>query len=87
MKIDPKPFEYAVAQAKAHLNDVRTDLLTTKAEYQSKLANMQVSEAQYKFAKREEKRQYDLWKRTFLLRRNMKKRKINHYYLSRNQYV
>lgn len=65
VKIDPKPFEYAVAQAKAHLNDVRTDLLTTKAEYQSKLANMQVSEAQYKFAKREEKRQYDLWKKNF----------------------
>ncbi|WP_153447314.1 HlyD family secretion protein [Vibrio algicola] len=65
LTIDAKPYKIAVQQARSHLDDVRTGLLTTKAEYKSKLANLAVSENQYNFAKREEKRQYDLWQKKY----------------------
>ncbi|WP_086984524.1 HlyD family secretion protein [Vibrio aphrogenes] len=60
LQIDPKPYEIAVAQAQANLSDVRTSLETLKAEYQSKLANIEVAKSQLDYARIEEKRQYDL---------------------------
>ncbi|WP_245879947.1 HlyD family secretion protein [Vibrio gangliei] len=60
VQIDPKPYEIAVAQAEANLADVRTDLETLKAEYQNKLANIEVAQSQLDYARIEEKRQYNL---------------------------
>jgi len=60
LKIDPTPYKIAVEQARANLNDVKTSLTTLKAEYQSKLANIEVSKSQHNYLKKEEKRQLDL---------------------------
>ncbi len=65
LKIDPMLYQIAVQRAKANLNDVKTSLKTLQAEYQSKLANIDVSQAQYDYAKREEKRQRDLLKKHY----------------------
>ena len=65
VNIDPKPYQYAVDRAKANLADIRTDLETTKAEYQSKLANIDVAKSQLNYARKEEKRQYDLRKKNY----------------------
>ncbi|MFH0256523.1 HlyD family secretion protein [Vibrio rumoiensis] len=65
VQIDPTPYEYAVDRAKANLADVRTDLETLKAEYQSKLANIEVAKSQLDYARLEEKRQYNLRKKSY----------------------
>ncbi|NAW57456.1 MULTISPECIES: HlyD family secretion protein [unclassified Vibrio] len=61
-QIDPEPYEIAVAQAQANLKSTAVDLNTTKAEYDSKLANIDTSHSQLAYAKREEKRQANLKK-------------------------
>lgn len=65
IQVDPKPYQYAVDRAKANLDDIRTSLETTKAEYQSKLANIEVAKSQLDYARKEEKRQYDLRKKNY----------------------
>ncbi|HCH01982.1 MAG TPA: hemolysin D [Vibrio sp.] len=65
VQIDPTPYEYAVDRAKANLADVRTELETLKAEYQSKLANIDVAQSQLDYARLEEKRQYNLRQKNY----------------------
>ncbi|MCG9697680.1 HlyD family secretion protein [Shewanella sp. Isolate11] len=60
LKIDPKPYEIAVEQAKANLSDVNTSLTALKAEYDSKQANIEVEQSQYQYLQREQLRQQDL---------------------------
>ena len=61
-QIDPKPYQIAVQQARANLKSTEVDLNTIKAEYASKLANIETSKSQLAFAQREEKRQVNLQK-------------------------
>ncbi len=65
LQIDPTSYEIAVEQARANLNDVKTTLTTLKAEYQSKLANIEVSKSQHDYLKKEEKRQLDLLRKKY----------------------
>ncbi|MFV0575109.1 MAG: HlyD family secretion protein [Vibrio sp.] len=65
VQIDPKPFEIALARATANLDDVRTELHTLKAEYQNKLANIDVAQSQLDYARIEERRQANLRKKNF----------------------
>ncbi|MDW6017062.1 HlyD family secretion protein [Vibrio plantisponsor] len=65
LQIDPTSYKIAVEQARANLNDVKTTLTTLKAEYQSKLANIDVSKSQHEYLKKEEKRQLDLLKKKY----------------------
>ncbi|MFV0431214.1 MAG: HlyD family secretion protein [Alphaproteobacteria bacterium] len=66
LEIEPTVYEIAVEQAKANLNDVKTTLTTLKAEYDSKLANIKVSQSQHIYLQKEEKRQYDLVKNKYV---------------------
>lgn len=61
-QIDPEPYQIAVTQAQANLNSTVVALNTTKAEYDSKLANIEVLRSQLAFDQREERRQADLKK-------------------------
>lgn len=54
--VDAKPYELAVAQATSDLKTTVIDLNTIKSQYQSKLANIEVSKSQLDYAKREEAR-------------------------------
>ncbi len=65
LQIDPTSYQIAVEQARANLNDVKTTLTTLKAEYQSKLANIEVSKSQHDYLKKEEKRQLDLLRKKY----------------------
>lgn len=76
------PYEYAVDRAKANLADVRTELETLKAEYQSKLANIDVAQSQLDYARIEEKRQYNLRQKIILLKQIMIQRDRKPYYLN-----
>ncbi|MGB5120732.1 MAG: HlyD family secretion protein [Vibrio fluvialis] len=66
LQIDPTSYEIAVSQARANLNDVSTSLTTLKAEYQSKLANIDVSKSQHEYLKKEEARQLNLLKKKYI---------------------
>ncbi len=65
-KIDPKPYLIAVEQAKASLNNVKTDLDTIKAEYQSQLAKINVAKSQLDYLKKEQARQLNLLKNKYI---------------------
>lgn len=54
--VDPKPYQLAVSQAKSALNNTVIELNTIKSQYQSKLANIAVSQSQLAYAQREEGR-------------------------------
>lgn len=58
--VDPRPFKLAVEQAQSDLNNTVIDLKTIKSQYQSKLANIKVSQSQYAFAARQEGRERSL---------------------------
>lgn len=58
--VDPEPYQLAVTQAESDLNNTVIDLKTIKSQYQSKLANIQVSRSQYEYALREETRLHRL---------------------------
>lgn len=58
--VDPKPYQLAVAQAESDLNTTVIDLNTIKSQYQSKLANIAVSQSQHQYAQREEDRLHRL---------------------------
>ncbi|WP_234262369.1 HlyD family secretion protein [Klebsiella aerogenes] len=58
--VDPEPYQLAVTQAESDLNNTVIDLKTIKSQYQSKLANIRVSQSQYEYALREEKRLHRL---------------------------
>ena len=62
-KLDPTPFQVAVAKAEAKLALVRTDLETLRASYREKQAEMTMAQTRLSFAKKEKQRQVDLAKR------------------------
>jgi len=66
LQVDPTSYDIAVQQARANLNDVKTTLTTLKAEYQSKLANIEVSKSQHEYLKKEEARQLNLLKKKYI---------------------
>jgi len=66
LQMDPTSYEIAVEQDRAHMNDVKTTLTTLKAEYQSKLANIEVSKSQHEYLKKEEARQLNLLKKKYI---------------------
>ncbi|HRA82408.1 MAG TPA: HlyD family secretion protein [Thauera sp.] len=65
-RIDPTPFEVAVAKAAAKLAQVRIDLAATKAEFREKQAEIAVAQTRYAFARKDQKRQADLVARNFI---------------------
>lgn len=58
--VDARPYQLAVAQAESDLNNTLIDLKTIKSQYQSKLANIAVSQSQHEYAQREEDRLHRL---------------------------
>lgn len=64
--IDPVPFETAVAQASAQLEQVRIELLSQQAAYEEKLAEIELAKTTLSFNQRDEKRQADLLKKHFI---------------------
>jgi membrane fusion protein (multidrug efflux system) len=65
-RIDPAPFQVAVAKAEARLAQVRVDLAATKAEFREKQAEISLAETRYTFARKEQQRQADLVARQFI---------------------
>ncbi len=65
-RIDPAPFEVAVAKAAAKLAQVRIDLAATKAEFREKQAEIVVAQTRYTFARKDQQRQADLVARNFI---------------------
>ncbi|MEC5397323.1 HlyD family secretion protein [Uliginosibacterium sp. H1] len=65
-RLDPAPFQVAVARAEAGLAEVRTDLAAVRASYRAKQAELAVARSKRDFAMREEKRQADLVARNFV---------------------
>ncbi|MGD8385167.1 MAG: biotin/lipoyl-binding protein, partial [Lysobacterales bacterium] len=59
-RIDPAPFEVAVAKAEADLAQVRTDLAATRAAYREKQSEIKLARTRYDFALKNERRQADL---------------------------
>ncbi|WP_407576258.1 HlyD family secretion protein [Raoultella terrigena] len=58
--VDSRPYQLAVAEAESDLNSTIIDLKTIKSQYQSKQANIQVSQSQHEYARREEARLHRL---------------------------
>lgn len=65
-RIDPAPFEVAVAKAEAKLAQVRTDLAAMKASYRGKQAEIELARTRHAFALRDQQRQADLVARNFI---------------------
>ncbi|MDC0611401.1 HlyD family secretion protein [Vibrio sp.] len=64
--LDKTPFEIAVEKSKANLNDVKTDLLTMQANYESKKAEIAVAKSQLSYLHKDELRQRNLLKRKYI---------------------
>ena len=64
--VDPMPFKVAVAQAEAQLDQVRIDLLSQKAAYEEKQAQIEQAENTLAYNQRDEKRQADLLKQHYI---------------------
>ncbi len=64
--VDPTPFNVAVAQAQAQLEQVRIDLLSQKAAYEEKQAQIEQAENTLAYNQRDEKRQADLLKQHYI---------------------
>lgn len=64
--LDKRPFEVAVAKARANLARVKTDLSALKASYSELQAQLELAQSRYAFAQSEEKRQADLLKKDYL---------------------
>lgn len=64
--VDPVPFKVAVAKAEAQLEQVRIELLSEKAAYEEKLAEIKVAENTLAYNERDEKRQADLLKQHYI---------------------
>ena len=59
-RLDPAPFEVAVAKAEAKLAQVRTDLAALKASYREKQAEITLARTRLAFAQKDQQRQADL---------------------------
>jgi membrane fusion protein (multidrug efflux system) len=55
-RIDPQPFQIALAKANANLAQVRTELASLQASYKEKQAEIQLAKTRLKFAEKEQKR-------------------------------
>ncbi len=59
-RLDPAPFQLAVAKAEAKLAQVLTDLATLRAGYREKQAEIAMARTRFTFAKKEQRRQAEL---------------------------
>jgi membrane fusion protein (multidrug efflux system) len=65
-RLDPAPFQVAVAKAEAKLAQVRTDLAALKASYREKQAEIILARTKYAFAQEDQRRQADLVAKNFI---------------------
>lgn len=65
-RLDPAPFQVAVAKSEARLAQVRTDLAALKAGYREKQAEITLARTKYAFVLKEQKRQADLAAKNFI---------------------
>jgi len=65
-RLDPAPFQVAVAKAEAKLAQVRTDLAALKASYREKQAEIALARTKYAFSQKDQRRQADLVARNFI---------------------
>lgn len=65
-RLDPAPFQVAVAKAEAKLAQVRTDLSALQASYREKQAEIVLARTRLAFATRNQHRQADLVARNFI---------------------
>jgi membrane fusion protein, multidrug efflux system len=64
--LDPAPFQVAVAKAQANLNQVKSQLASSKASYSEKLAEISLAKTKKHFAQKDQKRQADLVAKKFI---------------------
>jgi membrane fusion protein (multidrug efflux system) len=65
-RLDPAPFQVAVAKAEARLAQVRTDLAALKAGYREKQAEITLARTKYAFAMKDQQRQGELVAKNFV---------------------
>jgi membrane fusion protein (multidrug efflux system) len=65
-RLDPAPFQVAVAKAEAKLAQVRTDLSALQASYREKQAEIALARTRLAFANRDQQRQADLVAKHFI---------------------
>ncbi len=65
-RLDPAPFQVAVAKAEAKLAQVRTDLAALKASYREKQAEITLARTKYAFSQKDQRRQADLVAKNFI---------------------
>lgn len=65
-RLDPAPFQVAVARAEAKLAQVRTDMAALRASYREKQAEIALAQTRHAFALKEQRRQADLVARNFI---------------------
>ncbi len=65
-RLDPAPFEVAVAKAEAKLAQVKTDLSALRASYREKQAEIALARSKYAFALKDQRRQSDLVAKNFI---------------------
>lgn len=65
-RLDPAPFQVAVAKAEAKLAQVRTDLAALKASYRERQAEIALARIKYAFSQKDQQRQADLVAKNFI---------------------
>jgi membrane fusion protein (multidrug efflux system) len=65
-RIDPAPFQVAVARAEANEAETRTNLLALKASYREKQAEIAVARTRHEFALKDQRRQAELAARDYV---------------------
>jgi len=65
-RLDPAPFQVAVAKAEARLAQVRTDLSALQASYREKQAEIALARTRLAFANRDQRREADLVAKHFI---------------------
>lgn len=65
-RLDPAPFQVAVAKAEGKLAQVRTDLAALKAGYRGKQAEIALAQTRQSFAQKDQRRQADLVTKNFI---------------------
>lgn len=65
-RLDPAPFQVAVARAEARLAQARTDLAALKASYREKQAGIALARTRHAFVVKEQNRQADLAEKNFI---------------------
>lgn len=65
-RLDPAPFQVAVAKAEAKLAQARTDVSALKASYREKQAEIGLARTRYAFVMKEQQRQADLAAKNFI---------------------